>query len=290
MKRTLAGKTVFITGASRGIGREMALRFARDGARIVIAAKTTEPHPKLPGTIYSVAAEVEAAGGAALPVVMDVRDDAAVEAAVAAAVDRFGGIDVLVNNASATGAAGLLETPVKRADLVMAINARGTYLCNRAAVPHLLRAENPHILTLSPPLSLSSFWLGKFPVYALSKYGMTMLTLAVAEEFRLDGVAANTLWPRTLIATEAVRFMRPENYHRSRIPAIMADAAYSIVTSSSREVSGRSFLDEDRLRDDGVADFLPYSTTPGVEPMVDMLIDEPASFAAFPPRRSAAAG
>jgi citronellol/citronellal dehydrogenase len=283
--RTLAGKTVFITGASRGIGREMALRFARDGANVVIAAKTVEPHPKLPGTIHTVAAEVRAAGGAALPMVMDVRDEEAVDSAVTAAVERFGGIDILVNNASATGAAGLLDTPVKRCDLVMSVNARGTYLCNRAVVPHLLRAKNPHVLTLSPPLSTSTYWLGRFPVYALSKYGMTMLTLAVAEEFRQDGIAANTLWPRTLIATEAVRFMRPENYHRSRTPAIMADAAHSIVTSDSRQVTGISFLDEDRLRADGVTDFRTYRSNPDVEPMVDMLIDEPASFAAFPPRR-----
>ncbi len=283
--KPLAGKTVFITGASRGIGREMALRFARDGARIVIAAKTVEPHPKLPGTIHTVAEEVRAAGGEALPVVMDVREETAVEGAVVAAVERFGGIDILINNASATGAAGLLDTPVKRSDLIMAINARGTYLCNRAVVPHLLRAKNPHVLTMSPPLSTSTYWIGKFPVYALSKYGMTMLTLGVAEEFRADGIAANTLWPRTLIATEAVRFMRPESFHRSRSPAIMADAAYSIITADSRRVTANSFLDEDRLRADGVTDFLKYRTDPEVEPMVDMLIDEPASFAAFPPRR-----
>lgn len=282
MTRSLAGKVIFITGASRGIGREMALLFARDGARIVIAAKTETPHDKLPGTIHSVAEEVVAAGGEALPVVVDVRDNDSIERAVAKTIERFGALDVLINNASATGARGLLETDVKRADLVMAVNWRGSYLCNRAAVPHLRKSDNPHILTLSPPLSTSTYWLGKFPAYALSKYGMTMVTLAVAEEFRKDGIAANTLWPRTLIATEAVRFMRPENMHRSRTPAIMADAAYSIITSDSRTTTGKSFLDEDRLRDDGVTDFAHYRTDPDVEPMVDMLIDEPASFAAFP--------
>lgn len=280
--RPLAGKVVFITGASRGIGREMALRFAADGARIVVAAKTAEPHPKLPGTIHTVAAEVRAAGGEAFPVILDVREEASVDAAVAAAVQAFGGIDILVNNASATGAAGLLETPVKRSDLVMAVNARGTHLCNRAVLPHLLKATNPHVLTMSPPLSSSLFWFGKFPTYALSKYGMTMLTLGVAEAFRVEGVAANTLWPRTLIATEAVRFMRPEHFHRSRKPAIVADAAYSIVTADSREVTGNSFLDEDRLRATGVGEFLAYRTDPDTEPMIDMLIDDPASIAAFP--------
>lgn len=278
----LQGKVVFITGASRGIGREMALRFARDGAKIAIAAKTNAPHPKLPGTIHTVADEVRVAGGEALPLIVDVRDNDSIESAVHATVEYFGGVDILINNASATGPQGLLETPVKKVDLVMAVNPRGTYLCNRAAVPHLLKSDNPHVLTLSPPMSLSTYWTGRFPAYALSKYGMTMLTLAVAAEFKREGIAANTLWPRTLIATEAVRFMRPENFQRSRMPAIMADAAYSIVTSDSRENTGNSFLDEDRLRDIGVTDFLKYRSNPDVEPMPDMLIDELASFAAFP--------
>lgn len=278
----LKGKVVFITGGTRGIGREMALKFARDGAKIVIAAKTDTPHPKLPGTIHTVADEIRAAGGDALPLAVDVRDNESIENAVHMAAAHFGGIDILINNASATGPQGLLETPVKKVDLVISVNVRGSYLCNRAVVPHLLKAENPHILTLSPPMSISTYWLSKFPAYALSKYGMTMVTLAVGEEFKRDGIAANTLWPRTLIATEAVRFMRPENYQRSRTPAIMADAAYSIVTSNSREVTGNSFLDEDRLRADGILDFGPYRSHPEVEPMPDMLIDEPASFAAYP--------
>ena len=281
MKR-LKNKVIFITGGSRGIGREMALLFARDGAKIVLAAKTETPHPNLPGTIHSVAKEVVEAGGEALPVVVDVRDNAAVESAMAETIRRFGKLDVLINNASATGPQGLLETPLKKVDLVLDVNVRGTYHCNRAAMPNLLKSDNPHVLTLSPPLPTTDHWLGMFPGYALSKYGMTMLTLGVAAEFRAQGVAGNTLWPRTLIATKAVEFMRPENYRRSRSPTIMAEAAYSIIAADSRIVSGNTFFDEDRLRDTGITDFDRFRTTAEVEPMVDMLIDDPVNIAAFP--------
>jgi citronellol/citronellal dehydrogenase len=270
---TLQDKTLFITGASRGIGKAIALRAARDGARVVIAAKTAEADARLPGTIHTAAAEIEAAGGQALPVVVDVRDEAQVAAAVAQAVARFGGIDILVNNASAIHPFGVLETPLKRYDLMMDINVRGSFVCTQACLPHLLKAGNPHILSLSPPLNLRPHWLGIHPAYTLSKYGMSLLALGVAEEFRKAGVAANTLWPRTLIATSALNVAAPGHVERARKPEIMADAAYWILTQASREVSGRSFLDEEVLRAAGRTDFSDYAVNAGADPELDYFVE-----------------
>jgi len=270
---SLQGKTLFITGASRGIGKAIALRAARDGARIVVAAKTAEPDPRLPGTIHSAAAEIEAAGGQALPVVLDVRDEAQVQAAVAQAVARFGGIDILVNNASAIHPHGLLETPAKRYDLMMDVNVRGSFLCAQACLPHLLKAANPHVLALAPPLSLDPRWFGRHAAYTTSKYAMSLLALGIAEEFRARGVAANTLWPRTLIATSALDVAAPGLAARARTPQIMADAAHRILTQDSRAFSGRSLLDEQVLREAGVTDFDPYRAVAGSELELDYFVD-----------------
>ncbi len=235
-------RTLFITGASRGIGKAIALRAARDGANIVVAAKTVEPHPKLPGTIYSAADEIAQAGGQALPVAMDVRDEAQVEAAVAQAVSRFGGIDILVNNASAISLTGTLETPMKRFDLMHQVNVRGTYLCSQKAIPHLKRAANPHILNLAPPLesTLQARWFAPHVGYTMAKYGMTLCALGMAEEFRADGIAVNALWPRTAIDTEAIRLIagRGRAPLHTQPPTIMADAAHWILTRPSRESLG----------------------------------------------------
>jgi len=263
---SLAGKTLFITGASRGIGKAIALRAARDGANIVVAAKTVEPHPKLPGTIFSTAEDVTRAGGQALPVSMDVRDEAQVEAAVAQAVSRFGGIDILVNNASAISLTGTLETPMKRFDLMHQVNVRGTYLCSQKAIPHLKRAANPHILNLAPPLAstLQARWFAPHVGYTMAKYGMTLCVLGMAEEFRGDGIAVNALWPRTAIDTEAIRLIAGEHARRfTRSPEIMADAAYYVLTQPSREFTGRFLVDEDVLREAGVTDLSQYNP-PGV--------------------------
>ncbi|HSV84759.1 MAG TPA: NAD(P)-dependent oxidoreductase [Ramlibacter sp.] len=270
---SLSGKTLFITGASRGIGKAIALRAARDGARIVVAAKTAEPDPRLPGTIHTAAAEIEAAGGHALPVVVDVRDEAQVAGAVEQAVARFGGIDILITNASAIHPAGVLQTPLKRYDLMMDINVRGSFVCAQACLPHLLKSPNAHILSLSPPLNMSPRWLGVHPAYTLSKYGMSLLALGVAEEFRQGGVAANTLWPRTLIATSALNIAAPGHVERARRPEIMADAAYWILTQDSRQVSGISFLDEEVLRRAGRTDFSGYAVNPQAEPELDYFVD-----------------
>ncbi|AVT11498.1 SDR family oxidoreductase [Paracidovorax avenae] len=270
---TLRDKTLFITGASRGIGKAIALRAARDGARVVIAAKTTEPDPRLPGTIHSAAVEIEAAGGQVLPLAVDVRAEGQVQAAVEQAVDRFGGIDVLVNNASAIHPQGVLGTPLKRYDLMMDVNVRGSFACTQACLPHLLKARNPHILSLSPPINLRPHWLGIHPAYTLSKYGMSLLALGVAEEFRAAGVAANTLWPRTLIATAALHIAAPGQAGRARRPEIMADAAHWILTQDSRQVSGRSFLDEEVLRGMGHTDFSGYLAHPGTEPELDYFVE-----------------
>ncbi|MGD9942495.1 MAG: SDR family oxidoreductase [Burkholderiaceae bacterium] len=270
----LKDKTLFITGASRGIGKAIAMRAARDGARIVVAAKTSEPDPRLPGTIHSAAEEIEAAGGQALPLVVDVRDEAQVQAAVEQAVRRFGGIDILINNASAIHPFGVLETPVKRYDLMMDVNVRGSFVCNQACLPHLLKASNPHVLSLSPPLNLAPDWLGRHPAYTLSKYGMTLLTLGIAEEFRARGLAANALWPRTLIGTSALRIAAQDRAERARTPEIMADAAYWILTQDSRKLSGQCFLDEQVLRANGCTDFSGYAVTPGIEPDLDLFVDE----------------
>jgi citronellol/citronellal dehydrogenase len=272
---TLSGRTLFITGASRGIGLAIAKRAARDGANIAIAAKSDKPHPKLPGTIYTAAAEIEAAGGQALPLVVDVRSDAAVTAAVQATVNAFGGIDVCVNNASAIGLTGTLDTEMKRFDLMHQINVRGTFLTSQACLPFLLRSENPHILTLSPPLNLRPDWFGAHVAYTTSKYGMSALMLGMAEEFRVAGVACNCLWPITAIATSAIRHMqREEVLEGSRSPEIMADAAHAILSKPAREFTGQFVLDEFVLRDHGVNDFSRYQVTPGGLLMPDLFVSE----------------
>ena len=271
--RTLRDKTVFITGASRGIGRAIALRCARDGANVAIAAKTAEPHPKLQGTIHSVTAEVEAAGGRALPLHLDIRDETAVEAAVRQTAEKFGGIDALVNNASAISLTGTLSTPMKRFDLMQTVNTRGTYLCSQACLPYLLKAENAHILTLSPPLNLDPKWFAPYVAYTIAKYGMSLCTLGMAREFAAQGVAVNSLWPRTTIATAAVEVFFPESIQASRKPQIMADAAHAILTSDSRSTTGNFFIDEDVLRRAGVTDLDQYAVTPGARLQPDIFLD-----------------
>lgn len=269
----LSDKTLFITGASRGIGLAIALRAARDGANIVIAAKTTEPHPKLPGTIYSAAEEVETAGGKALPLMVDIRDEDRVEAAVAEAVERFGGIDVCVNNASAIFLAGTLQTPVKRFDLMNGVNARGTYVTSRACLPYLLKAQNPHILNISPPLNLDPKWFRGHVAYTMAKYGMSMCVLGMAEEFR-GKVGVNALWPRTAIATAAVENLLggKQMVEASRKPEIMADAAYAILTRPAATCGGNFFIDDEVLAEEGVTDFEQYAVTPGVPLVPDFFL------------------
>jgi citronellol/citronellal dehydrogenase len=270
---SLYGKTLFITGASRGIGKAIALRAAEDGANIVIAAKTAQAHPRLPGTIHSAAQDIEDAGGRALALAVDVRDADALEAAVETAAQHFGGIDILVNNASAISLTGTLDTPVKRFDLMLDVNLRGSWVAARACLPHLLRAENPHILTLAPPLNLEPRWLAPHPAYTVSKYGMSLLTLALAEEFRDHGVAANALWPRTIIATSAIDLLPGVERGACRKPEIVADAAHWILTRRSRDVSGNFFIDEAVLAQAGVSDFDAYAVDPGREPLLDLFLD-----------------
>jgi citronellol/citronellal dehydrogenase len=256
---SLRDKTIFITGASRGIGKAIGLRAARDGANVVIAAKTTEPHPKLPGTIHSAAAEIEAAGGRALPVSMDVRDEAQVADAVRRAVETFGSIDLLVNNASAISLTGTLETPMKRFDLMHQVNTRGTFLCTQQCVPHLRRARNPHVLNISPPLNFSPRWFAPHVAYTMAKYGMSLCVLGMAEEFRGDGIAVNALWPRTGIDTAAIAFIAGQQMlRRCRKPEIMADAAHAILTRDARSFTGNFCIDEEVLKSEGVTDFTPY--------------------------------
>ena len=261
---TLSGKTLFISGASRGIGLAIALRAARDGANIVVAAKTAEPHRHLRGTIYSAAAEIEAAGGQALPLAVDVRDDVAVESAVAAAVAHFGGIDVVVNNASAISRTPVEATKMKRYDLMMQVNMRGTFLLSKTAIPHLRRAANPHVLTLSPPLNLDPRWFAGHVAYTMSKYGMSMAVLGMAAEFRTEGIAFNALWPRVGVATAAIEFAvgNPEELWKCRKPEIMADAAYAILTKPARDCTGNFFIDDTLLYAEGVRDFAPYKVDP----------------------------
>ena len=270
---TLKDRTLFITGASRGIGLAIGLRAARDGANVVIAAKTSEPHPKLAGTIHTAAAEIEAAGGKALAVLCDVRSEEQVQAAVQAAVDRFGGIDILVNNASAISLTGTLETPMKRYDLMHHINTRGTYLCSQAALPHLLEAANPHILNLSPPLDMSPRWFGPHVAYTMAKYGMSMCVLGMAEEFKGKGVAVNALWPRTTIATAAVKNLLggDQMVKASRKPEIMGDAAHWILTRPSRELTGQFLVDDEVLGRAGITDLSGYANDPS---MADQLLPD----------------
>jgi citronellol/citronellal dehydrogenase len=265
-QRNLAGKTLFITGASRGIGLEVAKRAARDGANIVIVAKTADPNPKLPGTIYSAAAEVEALGGKALPLAVDIRDDAAVAAAVAQTVATFGGIDILVNNASAISLTGTPDTPMKRFDLMNGINARGTYLCTATCLPELRKSaqagRNPQVLTMSPPLSLKPHWFAPHTAYTMAKYGMSMCTLGHAAEFKKWGIAVNSLWPRTAIATAAMQMIPGIDLGLCRKPEIMADAAWTILTQPGLE-TGNFYIDDAVLAAHGMTDFDAYAMTPG---------------------------
>ncbi len=272
---SLRDKTLFITGASRGIGEAIAVRAAQDGANVVLLAKTREPHPKLPGTVFTAAEKVEAAGGKALPVVADVRFEDQVRAAVEAAVERFGGIDILVNNASAIQLTDTLHTPMKRFDLMHQVNVRATFMCSQLCLPHLLRAENPHILNLSPPLNMKAKWFRGHVAYTMSKYGMSMCVLGMHAEFADKGVGVNALWPRTAIATAAVRNLLggEATIRRCRTPDIMADAAHTILIRPARETNGNFFIDEDVLREAGVTDFERYAVEPGAELLPDFFLD-----------------
>ncbi len=273
--KKLQDKVVFITGASRGIGREIALRFARDGAKIAIAAKTAEPHPKLEGTIYTVAEEIEKAGGKALPLVVDVRDEKIVADAVAKTAATFGGIDILINNASAINLGTTEEIEMKRYDLIFSVNVRATFMCSKLCIPFLKKAKNPHILNLSPPLSMKPKWFAKHLAYTMSKFGMSMCTLGMAEEFKKQGIAVNSLWPKTIIATAAIaNNFSKIIYHASRKPIIVADAAYEIVTSDSRQVTGNFFIDERLLRERGVKDFKQYSMHRFIPVIPDIFVDD----------------
>lgn len=266
-------KVLFITGGSRGIGREIALKFAAEKASIVIAAKTAEPHPKLEGTIYSVAKEIEALGGNALPLMVDVRDETQIQNAMAQTIETFGRLDVLVNNASAINLTDTLHTPMKRYDLMQEVNARATFACSQAAIPHLLNSDNPHILTLSPPLNMDKNWFAPHLAYTMSKYGMSMCTLGLAQEFKEAGIAVNSLWPRTTIATDAIRVHFPrEMYMASRKAQIMADAAHWIINQPSREVTGNFFIDEDALKRSGITDFSGYAMDPEIELCTDLFL------------------
>ena len=261
---SLKGKTLFITGASRGIGLAIALRAARDGANVAVVAKTDQPHPKLEGTVHSAATAVEQAGGKALPIVCDIRYEEQVVEAVKATVAKFGGIDICVNNASAIQLTGTLDTDMKRYDLMNGINTRGTFMVTRHCLPHLKKAQNPHILTLSPPLDMKAKWFAPHVAYSLAKYGMSLCTLGWAEEFRKDGIAANALWPRTTIATAAVRMLGGDPFlQKSRTPEIMADAAHVILNKPSREFSGNFCIDDLVLQDAGVRDFSKYLAVAG---------------------------
>lgn len=273
---SLKGKTLFVTGASRGIGLAIALRAARDGANIVIAAKTAEAHPKLPGTIYTAAKEIEAAGGQALPLVVDVREEANVQEAVEKAVAQFGGIDICVNNASAISLTGTLSTDMKRYDLMHQINTRGTFLTSKTCIPYLKKSANPHVLMLSPPLDMSPRWFGPHVAYTMAKFGMSMCVLGMAEEFKSDGVAFNALWPRTGIATAAIQFALTgeEGLKHCRTPEIMADAAYAIFNKPSRELTGQFLIDDSFLYGEGVRDFDQYKVDRDATLMPDFFVPE----------------
>ena len=271
---SLNGKTLFITGASRGIGLAIGLRAARDGANVVIAAKTAEPHKHLPGTIYSAAEEIEAAGGKALPLVVDVRSEESVMAAVEAAVERFGGIDICVNNASAIQLTGTLATDMKRYDLMHQVNGRGTFLVSKACIPHLKKAANPHVLALSPPLDLAPHWFGPHVAYSMAKYNMSLAMLGMAEEFKSDGIAFNALWPRTGVATAAIEFALTgkEGLAHCRTPDILADAAHALFCLPARENTGRFLIDDSFLYEQGVRDFDVYRVDPTKPLMPDFFV------------------
>jgi citronellol/citronellal dehydrogenase len=272
---SLKDKTMFISGASRGIGLAIATRAAQDGANIALIAKTAEPHPKLEGTVYTAAEQIEAAGGRALPIVGDIRDEEQVAQAVERAVAEFGGLDICVNNASAINLSGTEALEVKRYDLMQGINTRGTFVVSRACIPHLRKADNPHILTLSPPISLERNWLRGHIGYTISKYGMTLCALGFAEEFRDDGIASNALWPRTLVATAAVQNLLGGDVAmaRARRPEIYSDAAYAILTRPSRECTSNTYLCEDVLAEEGITDLGAYAYVPGAELQVDLYVD-----------------
>jgi citronellol/citronellal dehydrogenase len=278
MSQTLAGKTLFITGASRGIGLAIAKRAAADGANIVLIAKTTEPNPKLPGTLFSAAEEIAAAGGQALPLPTDIRDENAVAAAVAAAVERFGGIDILVNNASAISLTPTPATPMKRFDLMFGVNVRGTYCCTQACLGELVKSanagRNPHVLNMSPPLSMKELWFKGHVAYSMAKYGMSECTLGHAGEFRPLGIAVNSLWPRTAIATAALQMIPGIDLNLCRKPEILADAAYLILTSDAKATSGNFFIDDELLARHGVTDLDRYAVVPGTKNFIpDFFVD-----------------
>ena len=271
---SLAGKRMFITGGSRGIGLAIALRAAQDGAHIAIAAKTAEANPKLPGTIFSAAKEIEAAGGTALPIQCDIRDEAQIEAAIAKTAETFGGIDILINNASAINLTRTDQTPAKRFDLMFDVNVRGTFLTSQAALPHLRKSaeegRNPHILNLSPPLSMKAVWFKDHVAYTMAKYGMSMCVLGMAEEFKRDGIAVNALWPRTVIDTAALQMIPGIDALAGRKPEILADAAHIIFNRDSKECTGNFFVDDMVLASEGITDLEKYSVTPGTK---DFLLD-----------------
>lgn len=271
---TLEGKTLFITGASRGIGEAIALRAARDGANIAIIAKTRRPHPKLPGTIYTAAEAVEEAGGKALPLAVDIRDADAVAKAAKQTAQQFGGIDILVNNASAIWLADLAGTPVKRMDLMLQVNLRGTLVCSQACLPWLEKADNPHILAMAPPPNIKPRWFRDHTTYTLSKYGMSLAAYGLAAELKADGIAVNTLWPRTVIATAALAMLgglvKPE---QCRKPEIVADAAHAILTRLARECTGRHFIDDEALADAGITNLDDYAVKPGTPLAPDLFLD-----------------
>jgi len=270
---SLKGKTLFISGASRGIGLAIGLRAARDGANVVVTGKTAAPHPRLPGTVYDAAAAIEAAGGKALPIILDIRFEDQVHAAVDQAAQHFGGIDILVNNASAISLTGTIETRMKLFDLMMAVNLRGTFLCSQACLPHLAKAANPHILTLSPPLDMRAKWFAPHAAYTIAKYGMSMCVLGMAEEFRGKGIAVNALWPRTIIATAALQVIPGADPGRGRKPEIVADAAWHILTRDSRAATGNFFIDEDVLAAEGITDLSEYAVAPSTPLKSDLFLD-----------------
>ncbi|MHA2289958.1 MAG: SDR family oxidoreductase [Promethearchaeota archaeon] len=270
----LKGKTAFITGASRGIGKAIAMRLAEDGANIAVVAKTKDPHPKLPGTVYSAVEDIESVGGNGIPCIADIRFEDQVQSAVEATVKEFGGIDILVNDASAISLTPTLETSMKRFDLVFSVNVRGTFLCSKLCIPFLKKADNPHILNLSPPLNMDSKWFAHHVAYTMSKYGMSMCVLGMAEEFKKDGIAVNALWPRTAIATAAVENLLGGKtaIKHSRKPEIVADAAYIILTKPSREATGNFFIDDEVLIEDGITDLGKYSVVPNARLMPDFFL------------------
>jgi len=274
----LKGKTLFVSGASRGIGLEIAKRAAKDGANIILAAKTAEAHPKLPGTIYTAADEIIEAGGQALPLVCDIRDEANVRDAVNSGVDEFGGIDICINNASAIQLTGTLQTDMKRFDLMHQINTRGTFMVSKVCLPHLLKSDNPHILNLSPPLDLNPKWFGPHVAYTMAKYGMSLCVLGMAEEFKEQGVAVNALWPRTAIATAAIKNALGGEaiMNISRFPEIMGDAAHVILTKPSKEFTGNFCIDDTILAENGVTDFSVYAEVPFNELAPDFFVPQAA--------------